>query len=365
MGRTFSFCFFLLATGVFGLEFTSLNQEIKVEKMASNLGTLWGFDFFSEDHLILTAKEGRVYLMDKGNIHEVQGLGPVADFGQGGLMDVRIHPEDSSLVFFTYTASYGNGRGTLLARAKLEGHRLLDTKILFRPDPPGRTGRHFGSRIVFLGDYLYFGIGDRGHRPWAQQLDIPNGKIFRLHLDGRIPVDNPFVSAGHGHIWSYGHRNPQGMAIHPGTNQLWSQEHGPRGGDEINLIEKGKNYGWPLATHGREYWSLTKEGGTIAPTHREGTEQPIVQFTPSIAPSTLMIYSGKLFSAWKHHFFSSSLKFRYISRIVIEGGQQGGEEEKLVESLGERIRHIRESPSGAVYFSTDRGNLYRMGKQAP
>ena len=361
MGRVLLILACWKALGVLALEFTSLGQRVAVEKVASGLGTLWGFDFFSEDRLILTAKEGRVYLMDKGEVQSVRGLPPVADFGQGGLMDVRIHPRDSTLLFFTYASSYGGGRGTVLARAKLEGLSLGEVRVLFRSRPPGRTGRHFGSRIVFQGNHLYFGVGDRGERAKAQDLKLPHGKILRLGLDGRIPEDNPFKAPNLTAIWSYGHRNPQGMAIHPETGQLWAQEHGPRGGDEINLIERGKNYGWPLITYGREYWSLTEERGIIGPTHGEGMEQPVAQFTPSIAPASLMIYSGRVFGAWKHHFFQASLKFRYISRIVIRAGLRVGEEEKILEALGERIRHIRGVPFGGHLFFHGRGQPLQDG----
>ena len=335
-------------------EFVSSGQHIEIKKVASGLGIVWGFDFLSENALVVSRKNGKMYLISEGKTQEIMGLPSSVVFGQGGLMDVRVYPRDKSVVFFSYVSKYEDGYGTVIAKAKLNGLKLENVTTLFRSSPPGRTGRHFGSRIVFKGDTLFFGIGDRGDRSKAQLLDHPNGKVFRLHLDGSLPKDNPFEAPNLSSIWSYGHRNPQGMAIHPETGELWEQEHGPRGGDEINRIEKGKNYGWPIITYGREYW-----GPTIGTTHKEGMEQPIKYFVPSIAPSSLMIYSGKLFKAWKGHFFSASLKFRYINKLVIKNGMILSEE-NLVTYLKQRIRHICESPSGEIFFSTDSGNIYKM-----
>ena len=194
-------------------------------------------------------------------------------------MDVRLHPDFSTnkLVYFTYSQDYEGGTGTKVARATLSGNSLKNVETLYRSSPPGDTGQHFGSRIVFKDGYIFFGIGDRGERNKVQSLSIPYGKVYRLHEDGRIPEDNPFQDK-EGSVpgmWSYGHRNPQGMAVHPETGEVWEQEHGPRGGDEINLIKKGANYGWPKATYGKEY-----HGPSIAPPKMAGTEQPVKYYTP-------------------------------------------------------------------------------------
>ncbi len=354
-------------TPLAALEITSLGQKIAVERVASNLGIVWGFDFLQEGHLILAHKDGRMSLLKEGHssrrqtIVPVKGVPPSTSFGQGGLMDVRVHPKDKSQIFFSYVSRYQNGHGTIIARATLQGNQIENVKTLFRTTPPGKTGRHFGSRIVFgAKDTLFFGVGDRGERDKAQLLNAPNGKLYRIHRDGRIPKDNPFVGKKGAlpAIWSYGHRNPQGMAIHPATGDLWEQEHGPRGGDEINHIIKGANYGWPIITYGREYW-----GPSIGTTHKEGMRQPVKYFVPSIAPSSLMIYSGKLFSQWKHHFFSAALELQHLNRLDIR--QQGqtfrvAAEERLLKELNQRIRHVREAPSGKIWFSTDQGNLYQM-----
>ncbi len=338
---------------------------MEVKQVASGLGIVWGFDFLEEGKLILAHKKGGLSLFSEGQkLIKVLGVPTSTTFGQGGLMDVRVHPDKKNLLFFSYVSRYQNGHGTIIARATLEGDKLKDVKTLFRPSPPGKTSRHFGSRIVFgKGDVLFFGIGDRGDRDTAQLLNSPNGKLYRIHSDGRIPKDNPFVKVKGAipAVWSYGHRNPQGMAIHPATGELWEQEHGPRGGDEINRILKGKNYGWPVITYGREYW-----GPKIGATHKEGMQQPVKYFVPSIAPSSLMIYSGKLFPQWKHHFFSAALKLQHLNRLKIDKNHQVLEEERLLKDLGKRIRHVRESPSGEIWFSSDEGGLYKMRpKKAP
>ncbi len=339
---------------IFAQEFVLSGQRVAVKRIVSGLSIVWGFDFLSEDVMVISQKNGKMYLFSKGNLEEITGHPSSSVFGQGGLMDVRVHPRDKRVLFFSYVSKYEEGYGTIIARAKLNGTKLENVKTLFRSSPPGQTGRHFGSRIVFKDETLFFGVGDRGERDKAQLLNYPNGKIFRLHLNGSLPEDNPFKAPNLLSVWSYGHRNPQGMAVHPETGKIWEQEHGPRGGDEINLIEKGKNYGWPIITYGREYW-----GPTIGTTHKEGMEQPIKYFVPSIAPSSLMIYSGKLFKDWKGHFFSSSLRFRYINKLVIKNGTVLREENILGE-LKQRIRHVSESPSGAIFFSTDSGNIYKL-----
>ena len=347
-----------LAVDVLALEITSLGQKIAVEKVASGFGIPWGFDFLpgKEGELLVAEKHGAMSVVSGGEKKGVSGLPEVDGYGQGGLMDVRFHPDASGRIFFTYVSRYEGGRGTVLAGARLDATALKDVKILFRSSPPGSGGRHFGSRIAFGRDgSLFFGVGDRGDRDKAQDLDYPNGKIFRIRTDGTVAEDNPFKDRPLAAVWSYGHRNPQGMAIHPATGRLWQQEHGPRGGDEINRIVKGANYGWPVATYGKEYW-----GPPIAPSHKEGTEGPVKYYVPSIAPSSLMIYSGKLFKKWRHHFFSAALKSRHINRIAIDAGGNVGPEERLLEGLRQRVRHLMEAPSGEIYFSTDAGNIYRM-----
>lgn len=362
---------------------SSEGQRIIVEHLSeswsADLGVIWGFDFLPSSNrdglprLIVTEREGQMYLLSlsDGDKKVISGLPEMVEVGQGGLMDVRLHPRFSQnkWIFFSYVARYEGGAGTVVARARLDGLRLKNIKTLFRSSPPGSGGRHFGCRIVFKDNTIYFAIGDRGDRHKAQDLSYPNGKVYRIYEDGSVPKDNPFVGRKlkNGRrilsaIWSYGHRNPQGLAVHPHTEELWEQEHGPRGGDEINLIKKGKNYGWPVITYGREYW-----GPSIGTTHKAGMQQPIKFYVPSIAPSSLMIYSGRLFTKWKGDFFSTALRDPYIDRIVIKKKERSGrlvpevfKQESLLSDFPERIRHIRETPHGQIIFSTDSGHFYRL-----
>ena len=334
---------------------TPLARAARVEKVAELPGIPWGFDFLSEERLLVSVKDGRMFIADLaggGALTQVAGVPESTVFGQGGLMDVRLRPDGSGTLFFTYVAAYGGGRGTVLARARLAGARLLDVRELFRASPPGTTGRHFGSRIVLADGMVLFGVGDRGERALAQDPALPNGKILRIREDGSVPPDNPFPGSP---VWSLGHRNPQGMATHPGTGALWEQEHGPRGGDEINIVEKGKNYGWPVATYGKEYW-----GPSIGRERVEGTSPPVKYFVPSIAPASLMIHSGKLFPQWRHHVFSAALKRGHINRLAFDAAGRVAQEERLVPPGSPRVRHLREAPSGAILFSTDAGGIYRM-----
>ena len=361
----------------------SENQKIVVEHLSKfwseDLGVIWGFDFLPSSNgvqqdipkLIVTERGGEMYFLSLTDGHKepISGLPQMAEVGQGGLMDVKLHPQfaRNKLVFFSYVARYEEGAGTIVARARLQGSKLRDIKTLFKSSPPGSGGRHFGCRIVFKEDKIYFAIGDRGDRHKAQDITYPNGKVYRIGEDGSIPEDNPFVGKKleNGRkvlaaIWSYGHRNPQGLAVHPHTGEIWEQEHGPRGGDEINLIKQGKNYGWPVITYGREYW-----GPSIGTTHKAGMEQPIKFYVPSIAPSSLMIYSGRLFPHWKGDFFSTALKDPHISRVVIKYIKKSGKmmvvkQESILNDFPYRIRHISESPNGQIIFSTDSGHFYRL-----
>ena len=364
----------------------SENQNIIVEHLSKfwseDLGIIWGFDFFPSSEgidediskLIVTERGGKMYFLSLTDGHRelISGLPEMVEVGQGGLMDVKLHPQfaKNKLVFFSYVARYEEGTGTIVARAKLRGSKLRDIKTLFKSSPPGSGGRHFGCRIVFKEGKIYFAIGDRGDRHKAQDLSYPNGKVYRIYEDGSIPEDNPFIGKklkngrkALAAIWSYGHRNPQGLAIHPHTGELWEQEHGPRGGDEINLIKRGKNYGWPVITYGKEYW-----GPSIGTTHKDGMEQPIKFYVPSIAPSSLMIYSGRLFTDWKGDFFSTALKDPHISRVVIRNIKGSivpkvFKQESILNDFPHRIRHISEAPNGKVIFSTDSGHFYRLGSE--
>ncbi len=338
--------------------------EFRLEQVAQLPGIPWGMDFVTQNKLIVTLRSGGVVLLDlqKNKLTRLSGLPNIAAYGQGGLLDVAIGPEfvRNKLIYFTYSKASNKGYVTTLARAKLQGTNLVAWQDLLITDSATSTARHFGSRIAFDNDsHVFFGIGDRGVRSNAQNLANHAGSIIRLTLDGKIPSDNPFVNQKNkrAEIWSYGHRNPQGLLFDKDKKILWSIEHGPRGGDEINRIIKGRNYGWPVISYGKEYWGPVAVGeGTEKP----GMEQPLKVFVPSIAPGSLMLYSGDAFPEWKNSLFSGALKLRHVNRVPVLPTGNLGHEERLLEELDERIRALTESPGGWIYFSTDSGKIMRL-----
>ncbi len=333
-----------------------------LEKIAEGLGIPWGLAFISNTELLVTEREGNIKLLDTRSktLTSVQGAPNVLAEGQGGLLDVAVPPdfEPGGWIYFTFVRDSDGEGVTVLARARLAGNELVQWQDLLETQSATGTGFHFGSRIAFdEHGHVYFGVGDRGERPSAQELDSHNGSVMRLHRDGRVPKDNPFVGRDDAlpEIWSYGHRNPQGMAYDPDNERLWLIEHGPRGGDEINLVLRGRNYGWPVISYGKEYWGPVAVGEG---THREGMEQPVKQYTPSIAPGSLLLYSGKAFSAWHGNLFAGALKLRHINRVTLNAKGQAVAEERLLTDLDERIRALEEGPQGWIYFSTDSGGIY-------
>ena len=337
---------------------------IRVEQVVTGLGVPWGMAFLSPEQLLLTERGGIVRLLDleTGSTVNLVGTPDVVAEGQGGMLDVAIGPNYAAegWIYFTYTKSFRSEAATTLARARLAGHRLLDWEDLLVTDSATDARRHFGSRIAF--DYkghVFFGVGDRGERDMAQDLSNHIGTIMRLNLDGSVPTDNPFVGIDNARdeIWSYGHRNPQGLLFDRVTNRLWSIEHGPRGGDEINLIIKGRNYGWPVISHGKEYWGPMSIGeGTSKP----GMEAPRKVYIPSIAPGSLIIYRGDAFPQWRGNLFTGALKLRHLNRIMLSDLGQVIDEERILEDLGERIRALAQGPEGWVYLSTDSGRILRI-----
>ncbi len=285
----------------------------------------------------------------------------VDDGGQGGLMDVVTAPDfgTSRRLYFTYAKPGEEGAATTLARAKLAEGELVDWEDLLVTQSVSDTGRHFGSRIAFDGrGHLYFGVGDRGVRDSAQNLDNHAGTLMRLGLDGSVPGDNPFVGRdGLDEIWSYGHRNPQGLAYDTRNDRLWAIEHGPRGGDEINRVEPGRNYGWPVISYGREYM-LPKRVGEA--TEKEGMEQPVKYYDPSIAPGSLLLYRGEAFPEWQGDLFAGALVLTHLNRIDLDARGNVVGEQRLLEDEGERIRALAEGPAGAIYLSTDSGRILRL-----
>ena len=342
---------------------TQTSSPFKVEEVYKTNDVVWGLCFLSPQEILFSEKQGRLSQMNlkTKKVTPVSGVPLVSPHGQGGLMDVQAHPqfEKTGLIYLTYSVKNNESSWTTrISRARLKDYKLYDLQVLFTADIDSEAGEHFGSRIVFdRKGHIYFGIGDRGQRDLAQSLRHYNGKIIRLREDGSLPKDNPYVGdrSAKPEIFSLGHRNPQGMARHFDTGEIWSNEHGPRGGDEINRIGAGKNYGWPIITYGREYWGPKIGEGT----EKVGLEQPFYQFTPSIAPSSLMIYSGKLFRDWKGSFFSSALALQHLNRLAFQGNKIV-KEEKLLTDLKERFRYVVEAPDGSIFVTTDSGKILRL-----
>lgn len=343
---------------------TSAGVSISVDEVASGLGVPWGMVFIAPGRILYTDRVGKIGLLDTGTgqVSGVSGAPQVKIGGQGGLLDVAVPPDYASKgwVYFTYSKDQDGEGVTTVARARLSGTRLSDWQDLLVTRSATGTGRHFGSRITFVGDnYLFFGVGDRGHRPNGQDRSTHAGSILRIHRDGSTPADNPFIGQDGvlPEIWSYGHRNPQGLTYDAVTGRLWEIEHGPRGGDEINLIQPGLNYGWPVISYGKEYTSLAAVGEA---TEKEGMEQPVKYYDPSIAPSSLLVYKGEAFPEWQGNLFAGALKLTHLNRIVL--GEKGNavEEERLLEGMKERFRSLVESPEGYIYFGTDSGKIFRI-----
>lgn len=357
----------LVATPLTAQQFPEVDQGypgIRVERLASGLGIPWGMAFISPQQLLVTARDGGIRLLnlENTNLISLQGGPAVVAEGQGGMLDVAVGPDFASdgWIYFTYSKPVDSAAATTLARARLQQDRLVDWQDLLVTDSATDTRRHFGSRIAFDEQgHVFFGVGDRGKRDRAQDLGNHIGSIMRLNLDGSVPRDNPFVGdpRAQDEIWSYGHRNPQGLLFDRETQRLWSIEHGPRGGDEINLVIKGHNYGWPVISHGKEYWGPVSIGeGTSKP----GMEQPRKVYIPSIAPGSLMMYRGAAFPAWRGNLFAGALKLQHLNRITLSQGGEAVAEERLLEDLGERIRALLQGPEGWIYFSTDSGRILRI-----
>ena len=332
----------------------------ETQKVSAGLEHPWSVAFLPDGDFLVTERAGRLRrITADGELIEppIAGVPAVYARGQGGLLDVVLHPEFESnrLVDLSYSEPGPGGGGTAVARGRLNDDRLEDVEVLFRLDPKTRTTRHFGSRLVFAPDgRLFVMLGDRGKRERAQRLDDHIGTIVRLEDDGRIPVDNPFLAdqSVRPEIYSYGHRNLQGATLHPETGALWTHEHGPQGGDEINLPLPAVNHGWPVITYGVNYGIGTAIGeGTAKP----GMAQPLYYWDPSIAPSGMAFYSGPDFPEWAGDLFIGSLKFSSLVRLEIEGERIIAEERMLTGELG-RIRDVRQGPDGHLYVLTDARN---------
>ncbi len=349
---------------------SNMNSEeatFDVYQVVNNLEHPWAMDWLPDGQMVIAERPGRIQLFNGESLREVSGLPSIRAKNQGGLLDVRVHPnfEKNGWIYFTYSSPGEGGTGTALARARLNENEtvLADLEVLYTQEPRYRTGRHFGSRIVFPDpNTVVFSIGDRGRRDPAQDLTDPAGSLIRLNANGSIPDDNPFVGQDgvRPEIYTYGHRNPQGIDLHPKTNRIWLHEHGPNGGDELNVIYRGKNYGWPVDTYGTEYSDDSPIG--MLPHENSDSRNPIAYWGPtSIAPSGMTFYTGDKFPNWKGNIFLGALAKQHLRRLVLDGESITHQETLLEGTLG-RIRAVNQGPDGYLYLLVDSpsASLYRL-----
>lgn len=349
------------------IAFPSSPLKLDFEAVTTDFNNPWSFLFLPDGSMLVTEKTGELYHVVDGikESDPVAGLPDIYVRGQGGLMDLELHPNfaENGWIYLSYGSSKDNQKGgnTTVARAHFKDHALTDFTVIFVATPASRKGQHWGGRLEFDTEgLLYISVGDRGARDEnPQSLSNHSGKIHRIHDDGSIPADNPFVneSSAVASIFSYGHRNPQGLAIQKTTGQIWAHEHGPKGGDELNIIRPGNNYGWPVITYGRNY------SGTIITeeTERVGMEQPIYYWVPSIAPCGMTFVDSDIYPEWKGSVLIGSLKYNYIHRCSVEGGKVTAHE-KIAEKLG-RIRTVRQGPDGYIYASVEGKGLFKLVPQ--
>jgi len=335
------------------------HAQFKVVKLVEGLEYPWSLAFLPDGRMLVTEKPGRLRIISGGKLEPrpVDGLPQVTVHGQGGLQDVVLHPDfpKNGLVYLSYAERGEDGVGTALARGRLRGNAIEKVEVLFRQSPKGTRGQHFGGRIVFdRAGYLYLTLGDRGEMERAQRPDDHAGSVIRLHDDGRVPKDNPFAGRAGWKPEKYtlGNRNMQGAALHPQSGMLWTHEHGPQGGDEINVIRAGVNYGWPVITYGVQYVIGTRIGEG---TRKEGMAQPLHYWVPSIAPSGMAFYSGDKFPRWKGNLFVGALRDQMLVRLELDG-EKVTQEERLLKGVIGRIRDVRSGPDGYLYLLTDSSN---------
>jgi glucose/arabinose dehydrogenase len=341
----------------------SAADALKVVTVAQGLVNPWSLAFLPDGRMLVTEKPGRMRIVEAdGKLGApLSGLPAISVGGQCGLLDVALDPKfaDNGLVYFSYAepASGGeSGNSTAVARARLSGQALTDVRTIFRQQPKYASSAHCGGRLVFARDgRLFVTLGDRfARKDDAQTLDTHHGKIVRIETDGQVPKDNPFVGRAGAlpETWSLGHRNVQGAALHPASGELWTHEHGPQGGDEINIAEAGRNYGWPLLTYGRNYGTGTRIGDEGP---KPGYEKPLKVWVPSIAPSGMAFLTSDRYPGWKGNLFVGALRAEVLVRLTIDGRKVTGEE-RLLADLKERIRDVRQGPDGWLYLVTDHSN---------
>ena len=342
-----------------------IQDEVKtytLETVADEIPIPWGMVWLPDLSMLVTEKSGTLYQIKDGKKIKIKNVPEVYVRGQGGLLDIALHPDynKNGWIYITYASSEGEGEGgnTKLIRAKLLDGGLTQIQSLYKAGPNTTKGQHFGSRIAFDKEgFLFFSAGERGaHFVNPQDITRDNGKIYRLNDDGSIPKDNPFVGKAGAKeaIYSYGHRNPQGMAINPATGALWEHEHGPQGGDEINIIKKSANYGWPVVTYGIDY-----DGTTISKENEKlGIEKPIYYWLPSIAPSGMAFVTSDVYPDWKGHLLVGSLKFQYLELVKLKGDEVIGRQ-KIATDIG-RVRNVAQGPDGFIYVAVEGKGILKI-----
>jgi len=371
--RTLGFALCLVAIAPFAnaktLSVKTETGTIQVKTIAEGLENIWGIAFLPDGSMLVTERRGRMRIVSAaGKVGEpLTGLPEIYAQGQGGLLDVVLAPDfsNSKKIYFSYSEPGKGGNSTAVSVATLTGNALQNVTRLFSQQPKVDSGNHFGSRLVWAPDgTLFITLGERySQKDKAQTLDNHQGKVIRINADGSTPNDNPFVKTPGAlpEIWSYGHRNIQGAAINPITKELWTGEHGPQGGDELNIDRAAKNYGWPIITYGENYG-----GGKIGEgTHKEGMEQPIYKWVPSIATAGFIFYTGDKFPQWKNNILLTSLKDKILVRLVVDGEKITKEERLFAKELDQRLRHVVQGPDGLVYIVTDesKAKIYQLSPQ--
>jgi glucose/arabinose dehydrogenase len=337
-------------------------SNYEMELIFEDENIIWSIEFFEDNSILAAVKSGKLFHYINGEKIEIGGLPEIYLRGQGGLMDIVLHPDfkENNWLYFSYASEDAGEKGgnTTISRAKLINNNLVDLEVLYKASPNTRKGQHFGGRLTFDNEnYLYFSVGDRGNRDvYPQDINLDGGKIYRINDDGSIPSDNPFFNNPNAKkaIYSYGHRNPQGMFKHPITGKIWTNEHGPRGGDEINIIKKGGNYGWPKITYGINYSGTTITKNKSLPK----MEQPLYYWLPSIAPSSFEYISSDIYPNWKGSLLAGALVFKYIERIGLKNDKVVYRS-KIAENLG-RPRDIKQGPDGFVYVSVEGKGVYKI-----
>ncbi|RMA64833.1 PQQ-dependent sugar dehydrogenase [Ulvibacter antarcticus] len=343
-------------------ELTTADRTYTIEKVVENLSNPWGMTWLPDGSMLITEKSGELIHFRNGEKTEIKNVPEVYNRGQGGLLDIELHPNysENGWIYITYSSEEGEDKGgnTALIRCKLKDAALTSIEKLYKATPNSTRGQHFGSRIEFDNEgYLYFSIGERGDRDVnPQDISRDGGKIYRLNDDGSIPADNPFIDTPNSKkaIFTYGNRNPQGIAKHPETGEIWIHEHGPKGGDEINIVKKGANYGWPVISYGINY-SGTK---FTDETSRPDMEEPVYYWVPSIAPCGMAFVTGDKYPDWKGQLLVGSLKFNYVELLKFEGTKLISRQ-KIAEDVG-RVRNVKMGPDGYIYIGVEGQGIVKM-----